>query len=67
MGKIIIHNHSGLPDYEAIRYVSVVMKAGRISNNNTQYCYHTTFKDGTEVSCDLNDKSDRFTVFKARR
>lgn len=63
MGKIIVQNQSNLPDAEAIKYVAAVMANGRVSNNGRQYCYHTRFSNGIEVSCDLNEKSDKFVIY----
>jgi hypothetical protein len=67
MAKIIIDNRSDLTDLEAVKLVSIVVKTGRISNNNRQYCYLSTFLiDGFnyQVSTDMNKKSDRFIIVK---
>lgn len=60
--RIIIENRSKLSDQEALMRVRAVMDMGRISNDGKQYCYFSTFKDGTGVSTDLNKASDRFVV-----
>lgn len=65
MGKIIIDNLSDLPDRDVIKYVASVMAEGRISNNGKQYCCHSVFADGVQVSAALNKKSDKFTVYQA--
>ena len=69
MGKLIIDNQTkGLSDYDCLAYVQKVISMGRISNNEKQYCYATTFD--TEVSgvisvyTDLNKKSDKFTIMQ---
>ena len=65
MSKIIIQNDSSLPDIRALAYVKAVMEMGRISNNDKQYCYLTTFGENGEivVATDLNKKSDRFVIY----
>jgi len=67
MAKIIIDNRSDLTDLEAIKIVCDVIRYGRISNNNKQYCYLSMFMlDGSkyQVSTDLNKRSDRFVIIK---
>jgi len=65
MSKIIIDNRSDLPDIDAIDVVKRVVKMGRISNNDSQYCYLSVLTVGDTVyriSTDLNKKSDRFLI-----
>jgi len=65
MAKIIIDNRSDLLIEECLDLIKTVVGYGRISNNNTQYCYATTFKIRGEhyaVTTDLNKESDRFVV-----
>jgi hypothetical protein len=67
MAKIIIDNRSDLTDLESIKIVYDVIRCGRISNDNKQYCYMSIFMlDGSryQVSTDLNKKSDRFVITK---
>lgn len=67
MSKIIIDNRSDLPIDVAVEYVWNVIKMGRISNNDKQYCYLTVFDINGEkyqVSTDLRTKSDRFLIIK---
>jgi len=64
MGKIIIHNDTDMDDLEAMWYVMEVMRDGRISNDGKQYCYVTRWSNGTGVLAGLNNKSDRFVVYK---
>jgi hypothetical protein len=47
--------------------VKRVMSAGRISNDDKQYCYLTAFnKNGDEyhIVTDLRKKSDSFIIYK---
>jgi len=62
MEKLIIDNRTDKPMIEVLPYVIHVIGQGRISNNNKQYCYGTTFKDGIAVWSDLNKKSDRLII-----
>ena len=63
MSKLIIDNRSDLQDEAAILLVGTIIRMGRISNDDKQYCYYTTFSGGKYgVSTDLNAKPDRFVV-----
>ena len=65
MEKIIIENRSKLSIQSALGMVGSVIEMGRVSNNNTQYCYATTFdtsEGGAFVSALKNKNSDRFVV-----
>lgn len=62
MSKVIIENRTSLSMLECLDRVRQVIEKGRISNNDKQYCYYTTFTDGIGVSTDLNKSSDRFIV-----
>jgi hypothetical protein len=65
--RIIINNRSELSEMAVMILVHSVMQGGRISNNNKQYCYLTSFikTDGEyHVVTDLRKKSDSFTVYK---
>ena len=58
-----------MDDAFALGLVQDVIRGGRISNNNKQYCYLSTFEladTGTviAVSTDLNRQSDRFVVWE---
>ena len=61
MKKIIIENRTTVPMETILLLVTKVISMGRISNNNTQYCYATTFHD-IIIWTDKNKKSDRFVV-----
>jgi len=65
--KLIIENRSDLPMDVCLDMARAVVKNGRISSNNKQYCYYTNFKifdDVYGVSSFLNSKSDRLVVTK---
>lgn len=65
MNKLIIDNRSDLNDYEALEVVQRVIKEGRISNNNRQYCYFMVvmfYNKQYQIASFLNEKSDRFVI-----
>ncbi len=67
MSKLIIDNQSDLSDWRVLYLVQQVINGGRVSNNDKQYCYLTSFKlrEGIYiVATDLNKKSDRFVIYK---
>jgi len=70
MGRIIINNRSRLTDKEAILQVYKVVEMGRISNNDKQYCYLTSFGEGKNefhIATDLRKGSDSFTIYNPTR
>ena len=55
-----------MDDISVLTLVQRVIKDGRISNNNKQYCYLTSFQiDGKEyhIVTDLRKCSDVFTFY----
>ena len=60
--KIIIENRTKMPMEYVLDHVRQVLAKGRISNNQTQYCFHVSFADGIGVSACKNKHSDRFVV-----
>lgn len=67
MEKIIIQNESDLPMSHVLRLVEDVVKMGRISNNEKQYCYLAAYTVGEKkyhIVSDLNEKSDKFTIYQ---
>lgn len=64
MSKLIVENRTDMSMSDALIYVSRVIEAGRVSNDGKQYCYHTSFGDGVHVATGLNDRSDRFIVYR---
>ena len=66
MSKIIIKNQTEISDIDVLTLIQRVIKNGRISNNNKQYCYLTSFSiDNKEyhVVTDLRKCSDVFTFY----
>lgn len=60
--KIIIH-YEDVPVEEALIYVQAVVRKGRVSNNDTQYCYFVMFHNDAEVYTGRTAKgTDVFTV-----
>lgn len=48
MNRLII-NYENISIEDAISYTESVIHNGKISNNNTQYCYATRFKNNVMV------------------
>jgi hypothetical protein len=64
MSKIIIDIRDDIDPTAALLYVGHVIHQGRISKNNTKYCWITVFHDGVQVIARDNRKSDSFVVLK---
>ena len=65
MSKFIIEIRDGIGDYEAIEALLEVMTIGRISKNDTMYCYHTEMLNGINVSAvekSKYGKSEKFVI-----
>jgi hypothetical protein len=65
--KLILENRTDLPMVDFLRLAQEVVIMGRISNDEKQYCYLTSFTiDGKEyhIVSDLNEKSDKLTFYK---
>lgn len=66
MKRLIINNKSKtLSDLESLEIVMEVVKGGRVSKDNTQYCYITLFKRKDleyVVYCKRNKDSDSFHI-----
>ncbi len=65
MSKFIIDIRDDIGDYEAISALLDVIASGRISKNDTMYCYHTEFHNGIHVSAmekKKGSKSERFVI-----
>jgi hypothetical protein len=65
--KLILVNTTDLPMVDFLRLAQEVIKMGRISNYNKQYCYVTSFTadaDEYHIVSDLNEKSDKLTLYK---
>jgi len=66
VNKMVIDNRTDITDIEALRYVTEVVKVGRVSRNGTQYSYIVAFNNGITVSSYMNKKSDRFVITGAK-
>lgn len=67
MQKLIIDNRTELPMEVVLHYIIKVVKLGRISNNNRQYCGAVVVSIdnyGYVIYSDLNKKSDKFIIYK---
>lgn len=62
--KIIIDIRDNIDYKIAIERIQHVISEGRVSKNNTLYCYHTRWKDGICVSVRDYRKNDCFVVYK---
>jgi hypothetical protein len=65
MSRLIIDNRSDLQDATALLMCLEVVRGGRRSNNDRQYCYLTLFsfgEDEYQVASDLNKASDKLIV-----
>lgn len=62
--KIHIDIRDNINEETALNRVMQVIKLGRISKDNTMYCYMTAFNDGINVSTNDYRKSDCFIVWK---
>ena len=65
MSKFIIEIRDDIGDYEAISALLDVMAVGRISKNDTMYCYHTEMTNGIHVSAiekSKYGKSEKFVI-----
>lgn len=68
--RLIIDNKTNIKLFNILPHIIEIMKWGRISNNDKQYCYLTTFKYNDEeyhIVTDLNKKSDKFTIYKPNK
>jgi hypothetical protein len=64
--KIIIDVRDNI-DYDiAMQRVSEVISGGKISRDNTLYCYHTRWEDGICVHVRDYRKNDCFVVYKSK-
>ena len=65
MSKFLIDIRDDIGDYEAVSALLDVMAGGRISKNDTMYCYHTEMHNGIHVSAMEKKKyakSERFII-----
>jgi hypothetical protein len=64
MSRIIIDVRDDIDPGVALLRVGNVIHQGKISKDNTEYCWLTTFHDGTQVITRDNRKSNCFVVCK---
>lgn len=65
--KIIIENNTRFEMRIALDLASEVVMQGRISKDNTQYCYGTRFTVddvSVMVAATKNEKSDKFYIYE---
>lgn len=62
--KITIDIRDNIDELTAVERVRDVISKGRISKNNTLYCYETVWEDGVCVHVRDYRKSDCFVVYK---
>ena len=67
MSRIIIDVRDDIDPAAALMYVGNVIHQGRISKDDTKYCWLTTFHDGVTVAVRDYRKSDCFVVYKSKK
>lgn len=76
--RLIIDNQTRYPTVDLLGFVQRIIREGKISNDNKQYCFLTCFglehtfndtENELDILCVANKKSYRFTLSlsKARR
>ena len=66
MSKLIIKNKTEISDIYVLTLIKKVIDQGRVSNNNKQYCYLTSFTIQNKeyhMVTDLRKCSDVFTFY----
>ena len=69
--RIIINYTDEVSDLDAVAMVYAVVEGGKISGgfgkNRKQYCYVSTFRNGSTVHCPTRykQKSERFNIIKS--
>ena len=65
MGRIIINHSNDITPYDATLYVNAVIEMGRVSKDNTSFCFCTRFKDDVVALADTTKAgTDKFYVYK---
>jgi len=67
MSRIIIDVRDDIDPAAALLYVGNVISQGRISKDDTKYCWLTTFHDGVTVFVRDYRKSDCFVVYQSKK
>ncbi len=67
--KFIVRNYTtqDIDDKRLFELAYLVILNGKISNDNTEYCYLTTFKDGNVVSTRKTKSGYRFDIYNDDR
>jgi hypothetical protein len=66
MNKIIIH-YDDISDTLALEHILEVIGQGKISKNNSQYCFITRFKSGYTVFADKNKSgTNTFRIYASQ-
>ena len=65
--KIHITIHDDIKPEIALLRIATVVSEGRISKDNTKYCWLTVFSDDIAVAVNDYRKSDCFVVYKDKR
>lgn len=65
MSRFIIDNRSLVNDVDVLSAIQQVISNGRVSKDNTCYCYLTTFRyPAVMISAELTRTgNDKFTIF----
>lgn len=66
MKQILIKFPDDMSDEAAMDYVHTVVRQGKISKNNTLYCYVTVFADNTAVSINERAKHPTFRIWRRK-
>lgn len=66
MKQILIKFPDDMSDMDALNYVRNVVKMGKVSKNNTLYCYWTQFVDNTCVSVNDRAKHPTFRIWRRK-
>jgi len=67
MSRIIIDVRDDIEPLAALVYISKVISSGRISKDDTKYCWLTAFHDGVTVVTRDNRKDDCFVIYKSKK
>lgn len=65
--KIHIDIRDDIEHCVAVERMLKVMQGGRVSKDNTEYCWSSAFSDGIVVAVRDYRKSDCFVVYKDKR
>lgn len=65
--KVIIHCRDGLDPEDAVTYVRLVMREGKISADGQSYCYLTTFPEIFVATRAPREGTSTYTFHVGRR